>query len=141
MRKRSRIQAPLFTGQAMTAAELRELQAATALESDVQRQVRTELARAGWWAVRINGGGFYNRSGQWVATYDVPGIGGKGHPDLVAYRGSGRLTCEALFVEVKRKGGKLRASQQRFIAHATALGIQVHVCESWEDVTTLIKAL
>lgn len=132
---------PLFTGDTMSSDEYKAYLAGKRSESDVQHTIVRELQRKGWLVVRINGGGGYQKNGQWVWNYQIYGFGNKGLPDLIAYRGGGGVIVDALMIEVKRKGGKLRPSQQQFIERARIFGITVHVADDWEQVTDLIKTL
>lgn len=77
--------------------------------------------------------------------YHIFGVGDKGLPDLVAYRAleiagaPSQSFCQALFIEVKGKGGTLSKWQKDFREYAKSMDIPVHVCYDWEQVKRIIE--
>jgi hypothetical protein len=136
MAKRSRIQLPLFTGQSMTAEELRAHQAKQASEADIQADIVKALVKLGWLVVRVNGGGGYDKRGNWRWNYWVDGTLHAGFPDLVAFKGSA-----AVLLEVKKQKGKLAPPQEVFHERAAHRGVTVHVVRSVEEVQEIIGGL
>lgn len=86
-----------------------------ARESDLHDQVMNECKRRGW---------------LWVhARMDKASHMSVGAPDFIILADNGRV----LWVECKRRDGKLSTEQQAFKAWAEKLGHEVHVVRSLEE--------
>ncbi len=88
-------------------------------ESDLHDQVTDECRRRGW---------MYIHSQYGVATRSTIGC-----PDFIVLADNGRV----LWVECKRKDGKLSKEQQAFKAMAEKLGHKVHIVRSLTEFVTL----
>jgi Holliday junction resolvase len=105
-------------------------------ESEVQKSIAATLRAYGWLVVRINGGGFKDGRGQFVRGYIVYGLNAAcGFPDLVAFKGD-----RFLLIEVKKRGGVLGATQERFKCFAEYFGVRVHVLHDAREVPPLANA-
>jgi hypothetical protein len=88
-------------------------------ESDLHDQVTDECRRRGW---------------LWVhARMDKASHMTIGAPDFIVIADQGRV----LWVECKRKDGKLSKEQQAFKAMAEKLGHKVHIVRSLQEFVTL----
>ena len=90
-------------------------------EHDIQNLIRTELADRVL-LFRANVGSWQTKDGRFVST-GLP----VGFPDLFGVRLSdGR----ALFIEVKKPGGRVRPEQEKFISKMRDYGFLAGICYS-----------
>lgn len=94
-------------------------------EAALQRRVRELLELKGWFPLESDRAAM----GRWSRRggFEV------GFPDLLALRGT-----EFLLIELKTATGKVRPEQRALHARFLALGIQVEVCRSEEDVLAVL---
>ncbi len=114
----------------------RELFPEMLTEKEVQAQLIKLLLAAGWVVVRVNSGRFNGKS--YFRSYIIENYNeSAGFPDIVAFKGS-----RFLLIEVKRgKGGKLRESQDKFIALCEYHNIEVYIINNAEDLEKLLFEL
>jgi len=96
----------------------------TISELDIQKQILTWLKLNGIFAFRVNTMGVPLPNGKFRPSPM------KGIPDIIGVLPGGR----ALFIEVKRPGGKTSKEQDEFLAVADIAGAEVLVAESLEYV-------
>lgn len=144
-----RLNLPLFNGQALSTDEYRALMQSKQSESEVQASIVRELQTRGWMVLRVNGGGT-DQYGGWRWNYTIYGFrkvnsdDPNGHDaltDLLAFKGDGGPSCQAVFIEVKRHRGKMSPRQQEFVAFCKLFGIEVHEFQTWQQAADLIKSL
>lgn len=114
------------------------------LERDVQRSILAYLSLAGVFAWRVNSGAarLPGRNGgtQLVRFNTAPGASDI-HGVLPAGSDPGAAPAgRALFIEVKRPGGKATPLQESFLAEARAKGAVAFVASSVEDVRRGLRA-
>jgi len=105
------------------------------LEKDIQRVVLQWLALAGVFAFRVNSGGMRWRDTKGKSRY-MQFNGAEGCSDVVGVLPDGR----ALFVEVKRPGGKATEKQLGFLAAAQTAGAVAVVATGVEDLRGKLRA-
>lgn len=145
MKKRREPRSSKKTPERMPIEEFAKTLKAKRPEKGVQKSIMRLLAAKGWLVIRINSGGAKTKSGSWFWAYYIlgmpKGMESSGLSDVVAYRGIGGITCEALFVEVKGSDGTLRETQKQFIALAASKGVTVHVADDWQQVEVIVEQL
>src|SRR5688500_15714423 len=98
-------------------------------ESEIQTVLIKRMRAAGWLVIRLHGTGFTDKRGQFVRGYIIYGLNASsGLPDVLALRGRDGF-IQARFFEVKKRGGELTRSQERFINYAAHFGIGVVIVE------------
>ena len=98
-------------------------------EHDIQNLIRTELADRVI-LFRANVGSWQTKDGRFVST-GLP----IGFPDLFGVRFS---DGKAVFIEVKKPGGKVRPEQERFVLGMREYGFIAGIAYSVEDARKLI---
>ena len=106
-------------------------------EAEVQRAVIARLRFEGWMVVRINGGGFKDKTGQFIKSYIIAGLNAfSGFPDVLALKGDvagGRF----LLLEIKTATGTLTKSQEKFALFAKKFGITVYVVRDAAELSAI----
>lgn len=158
---KEKVQEPGVAGGARPRKQVRSIRDDGPSEKVIQGSIAEMLRLKGWMVVRVNGGGTRRAGNYWVSNYLVYGYvkywncrvlerevdgekvyerivarNGEGFPDLTAYKGD-----RFIFGEIKRKGGKLEASQRRFIEFAAMFGISVNIFDCWEDAYSFVQEL
>jgi Holliday junction resolvase len=106
-------------------------------EGKIQAALIQRLRVRGWLAIRINGSGFTDSRGQFVRSYIIYGLNASaGFPDVLALKGN-----RFLLFEVKKRGGELTSSQERFFDYAEHFGIEPIIVEGWPEMERAIKEL
>lgn len=97
-------------------------------EGEVQKSIVKILTLKQYYVIRFNSGAMAIDN-RYFRAYILPNGTSKGLPDLMVFK-NGITT----FIEVKRKGGKLRDSQKEFIEKIGNYGIKTVVADNWETV-------
>ena len=105
-------------------------------ESEVQRQVLSYLANAGFLAVRINSGAFMQQGKRFFRSYWIKNNGkSKGFPDVLALRNN-----KFLLFEVKAgNGGHISEAQKDFSKLAKRYFIEVHFVSDLDQVIKIVE--
>ena len=99
-------------------------------EQDIQNQIRAAVS-AHCIIFRINVGTGRTVDGRYFNTGVPPGFS-----DLFGVR---RSDGRAVFIEVKKPGGRVSTAQQNFIQQMKAIGAIAGVCYSAADAIALVK--
>jgi hypothetical protein len=116
------------------------LRAPEASEAEIQAALMRGLQRAGWLVMRVNSGVHKTARGGFFRAYFVAGLADKngrpacsGFPDVLALRDG-----VALLLEVKKRGGKASAAQERFRRFAALHGVAVETVEGWAGMEKIV---
>lgn len=99
-------------------------------EHEIQNEIRAALAPF-CVIFRTNVGTGYTKDGRYFST-GLP----KGFSDLFGFR---RCDGRAVFVEVKKPGGRISHEQKHFISSMRNLGAIADICYSAAEAVELIK--
>jgi len=109
-------------------------------ENDVERQITDYLAYHGWYVIRLHAGTAKLEDGHKIR------LGEKGRADWLALRSFeigkpiyGPGWCQAIFVEVKRPGGKLALMQRLWIQGRREEGFLAETVDSYERFLELYR--
>ena len=112
-------------------------------ESDIQKAVMEHLSAAGWVVIRINGGSFKDKSGNYIRNYIVQGLKDRsgnhasaGFPDVLALKGR-----HFLLLECKTEKGEASPAQMKFGKFAHQRDVAIYVVRSVKDVDPILKEL
>lgn len=98
-------------------------------EHDIQNEIR--IAVSPWCVIlRANVGRVKTSDGRWFST-GLP----QGFPDLFGVR---RRDGKAVFIEVKKRGGKVSLEQKHFIETMRSFGAVAGICYSAEEAVKLV---
>ena len=98
-------------------------------EHDIQTEIRAAVSP--WCAIfRANVGKVKTPDGRWFSTGLPPGFS-----DLFGVR---RRDGKAVFIEVKKPGGKVSPDQRHFIETMRSFGAVAGICYSTEEAITLV---
>ena len=98
-------------------------------EHDIQNEIR--VAVSPWCVIfRANVGRVRTPDGRWFST-GLPA----GFPDLFGVR---RRDGKAVFIEVKKAGGRASPAQERFIGFMRQTGAVAGICYSAEEAVKLV---
>lgn len=100
-------------------------------EGDIQRSIMIALSAQGHAMFRANNGLFFTKDGRHIAS-GLP----KGFSDLFGFRIG---DCRAIFLEVKKPGGRVSPEQIAFLAAMQARGAIAGVVRSVADAEQLIR--
>lgn len=99
-------------------------------EHDIQNEIR--IAVSPWCVIfRANVGRIKTPDGRWFST-GLPA----GFSDLFGVR---RRDGRAVFIEVKKPGGRISPEQRHFIEVMRSLGAVAGICRSAEDAVKLVS--
>lgn len=111
-------------------------------EAAIQRAIVRVFEAHDWMVLRLNGSGFYDRTGRFVSGYTVFPLGiHAGAPDLWCWKADGDGGLYLILVEVKTRTGKLSEAQKRFHAAAAARKMKVYVLRSAQEARALLTEL
>ena len=99
-------------------------------EHDVQNLIRTQCGDIAL-LFRANVGSWVTKDGRFVTT-GLP----VGFPDLFGVRFS---DGKAVFIEVKKPGGRVRPEQEKFISKMRGYGFLAGICYSVADAIKIIS--
>ena len=100
-------------------------------EHDIQSLIREEMSRLNLAILfRINVASWMTKDNRFMST-GVP----RGFPDLFGVRLS---DGKAVFIEVKKQGGRIRSEQEKFIKKMQEYGFIAGICYSVEDAKKLL---
>ena len=103
-------------------------------EADIQKEIAAVFVKAGWEVVRFNSGVMQGEN-RYVAfnTNMTTGMT-SGFPDLCCFK-----NLRAVRIEVKRKGGKLSANQEKYAKNGLQYGNPIITMDSKDNAILLLK--
>lgn len=104
-------------------------------EKVIQKQIRDVLAWKKCYVIRFNSGVF-SKDGRFIRAYTLPNGKSDGLPDL-GFIKDGQIH----FIEVKRKGGKVRPGQAEFMRTIAQYGAKTLVADCWEQALDYVQKL